>query len=143
MLAKIQARQEYLGLSLRSLARQLDVSPTLLSPVLNEKRRPSKAMLNRFSSWLRTPVATLGPYCPSALVDQFVNDRASHLAASTLRFYRYKLNPFAMWCEKQEIGDVRDIERNNISNFLCSYVREDHEYLGHSTPVESSYFTKR
>ena len=118
MLANIQSRQEHLGLSLRSLAKQLEVSPTLLSLVLSGKRKPSKAMLNRFSSWLRTPVATLGPYCPSALVDQFVNDRASHLAASTLGFYRFKLNPFAMWCEKQRIGDVRDIQRANISEFL-------------------------
>jgi len=44
MLSKIKARQEYIGLSLRSLSKELEVSPTLLSLVLNGKRKPSKPM---------------------------------------------------------------------------------------------------
>jgi transcriptional regulator with XRE-family HTH domain len=98
MLAKVQSRQEYLGLSLRSLAAQIEVSPTLLSLVLSGKRESSEALSRKFSTWLRTPVSSQGSNCPSALVDQFINERASYLAASTLDFYRHKLHPFVMWC---------------------------------------------
>ena len=107
MLTKIRTRQEYLGLSLRNLASQLEVSPTLLSLVLNGKRKPSKGINAKFSSWLRRPVATAGDHCPSGLIDKFIEDRSSHLASSTLEFYRGKLNPFAVWCEKQLITDAR------------------------------------
>jgi integrase/recombinase XerD len=119
MLTKIRSRQENLGLSLRNLAKQLEVSPTLLSLVLSEKREPSKAMSRRLSKWLRTPVATDQAYCPTALVDQFIHDRSSHLAASTLEFYRFKLRPFAVWCEKKQIVDVREVGRANVSEFLA------------------------
>jgi len=123
MLSKIQSRQEYLGLSLRSLATQLEVSPTLLSLVLNGKRESSKVMSKKFSSWLRSPIASQQPNCPSGMVDRFINERASHLAASTLDFYRYKLNPFAVWCEKQHIGDVSSIQRAEVSAFLA-FIRQ-------------------
>ena len=119
MLTKIRSRQAFLGLSLRNLAKQLEVSPTLLSLVLSEKREPSKAMSRRLSKWLRTPIATEQAYCPSALVDQFINDRSSHLAASTLEFYRFKLRPFAVWCEKKQIVDVREVGRANVSEYLA------------------------
>ena len=131
MLTKIRSRQENLGLSLRSFAKQLEVSPTLLSLVLNGKREPSKGMSRRLSKWLRTPVAAQTAHCPSALVDQFVNDRASHLAVSTLGFYRNKLSPFAMWCEKNQIADVREIQRTHVSEFL-SFVRK-----GHARPLNA------
>jgi site-specific recombinase XerD len=131
MLTKIRSRQENLGLSLRNLAKQLEVSPTLLSLVLNEKREPSKALSRKLSKWLRTPVATQMAHCPTALVDQFVNDKASHLAVSTLEFYRNKLGPFAMWCEMKRISDVREIQRTDISEFL-SFVRK-----GHTRPLNA------
>jgi transcriptional regulator with XRE-family HTH domain len=101
MLTKIRTRQEYLGLLLRELSKQLEVSPTLLSLVLNGKRKPSKTMMRKLISWLRRPVATDLEYCPSGLIDKFIEDRSSHLASSTLDFYRGKLHPFAVWCEKQ------------------------------------------
>lgn len=123
MLTKIRTRQEYLGLSLRGLAKQLEVSPTSLSFVLNGKREPSKVMRKKLSSWLRTPVATQGAHCPSALVDQFIDERSSHLAVSTLDFYRGKLRPFAVWCESHQISDVRVVQRANVSEFLA-FVRK-------------------
>ena len=64
MLTKIRSRQENLGLSLRGLAKQLEVSPTLLSLVLSGKRKPSKALSQKLSKWLlRTPVATQMAHC--------------------------------------------------------------------------------
>ncbi|WFG36530.1 tyrosine-type recombinase/integrase [Candidatus Lucifugimonas marina] len=119
MLKKIRTRQEYLGLSLRNLASQFEVSPALLSLVLNGKRKPSKAMTRKLASWLRRPVATDLDHCPSSLIDKFIEDRSSHLASSTLEFYRGKLHPFAVWCEKHQISDVREIQRANISAFLA------------------------
>ena len=73
MLSKIKARQEYIGLSLRSLSKELEVSPTLLSLVLNGKREPSKAMRKKLSSWLKTPVSTHTAHCPWALLNLFIN----------------------------------------------------------------------
>ena len=129
MLTKIRARQQNLGLSLRNLAKQLEVSPTLLSLVLNGKREPSKAMSRKLSRWLRTPVAVDGTHCPSGLVNQFINERASHLAPSTLGFYRQKLEPFAVWCEKHHLVDIREIERANVSEFL-SFIRVGRNRVG-------------
>ena len=49
MLSKIRSRQEYIGLSLRSLSKELEVSPTLLSLVLNGKCELSKPMWKKLS----------------------------------------------------------------------------------------------
>ena len=64
-------------------------------------------------------MATELEYCPSGLIDKFIEDRSSHLASSTLEFYRGKLHPFAAWCEKQKISDAREIQRTNIAAFLA------------------------
>jgi len=73
MLSKIKVRQEYTGLSLRFLSKELEVSATSLSLVLNGKREPSKAMRKKLSSWLKTPVSTQTAHCPWALLDLFIN----------------------------------------------------------------------
>ena len=129
MLTKIQSRQEYLGLSLRSLAKQLKVSPALLSLVLNGKREPSSAMVNKLSKWLATPVATEAGSCPSRLIDQFIDERASYLAPSTIDFYRKYLNPYAVWCENRRIQDIRCVERTDISEYL-SFIRRGRSRTG-------------
>jgi transcriptional regulator with XRE-family HTH domain len=123
MLSKIKVRQEYICLSLRSLSKELEVSPTLLSLVLNGKREPSKAMRKKLSSWLKMPVTTQSAYFPSALLDLFINVCSLHLAISTLDFYRGKLHPFAVWCESQQIKDVRMVRRANVSELLA-FVRK-------------------
>ena len=51
MLEKLEARQQRLNLSLRALAIELSVSPTLLSLVLNRKRRPSKKLRLIIQRW--------------------------------------------------------------------------------------------
>jgi len=51
MLEKLEARQQRLKLSLRALAIELSVSPTLLSLVLNRKRRPSKKLQLIIQRW--------------------------------------------------------------------------------------------
>jgi site-specific recombinase XerD len=52
------------------------------------------------------------------LYTRFISEREAHLSPRTISFYREKLSPFITWCESNEIGDVRDIERNHITGFL-------------------------
>ena len=80
MFSKIQSRQDYLGLSLRSLAMQLEVSQISPSLALNGKRESNKPMRKKFSSWLRSPIASQQTNCAPALVDHFINEIASHFA---------------------------------------------------------------
>ena len=57
MLEEITTRQLKLGLLTRKLAQQLDVSPTLLSLVLNKKRQASNDLTGRIRRWMNTPIA--------------------------------------------------------------------------------------
>jgi len=122
MLEQIDSRRISLGLSVRQLALELSVAPSLISMVLNGHRSPSKRLTRTFKRWLRTPANGLPDTHPAQLLRQFLEDRNSHLAPSTVQFYRSKLEPFAVWCEKQRIVDVRDIQRAHITEFL-SFIR--------------------
>ena len=70
-----------IGIFRTVLAIQLEVSQTSLCRVLNGKRESSKPMRKKLSSWLRSPIASQQHNCASALVDRFINERASHFAA--------------------------------------------------------------
>ena len=58
MLEEISVRQQKLGLSTRKFAEQLDVSPTLLSLVLNKKRAISGDLTVRIRRWFNTLALT-------------------------------------------------------------------------------------
>ena len=131
MLQQVDSRRISLGLSVRQLAIQLSVPPSLLSMVLNGHRNPSKRFTSTLKKWLQTPITDLSDHHPSEVLRQFIADRSSHLANGTLHFYRNKLEPFAIWCESQQISDVREIRRSNVSAFL-SHVRK-----GRSQPARS------
>ena len=45
------------------------------------------------------------------------------MAASTVQFYKGKLEPFVMWCDKRQVSDVRVVQRADVSAFL-SHVRK-------------------
>ena len=67
MLEEITKRQLRLGLSTRKLAQQLDVSPTLLSLVLNNKRPTSSDLTGRIRRWLNTPMVDGGHNHPNTV----------------------------------------------------------------------------
>lgn len=81
-------RKKKLGLSTRRLAAQLDISPTLLSLVLNGKRGVSQDLADRMARWLATPMASGGPKHPSTVYKAFMAERASFVSVETIRYYR-------------------------------------------------------
>ena len=113
MLEKVDYRRISLGLSVRQLAKQLEVSPSLLSMALNGKRVPSKEFTRSLKKWLRTPAVGISERHPAKLIQRFIDERSAHLADGTIQFYRQKLLPFALWCEKSRIADIRDVDRNH------------------------------
>jgi integrase/recombinase XerD len=123
MLQQIDSRRISLCLSVRQLAIQLSVPPSLLSMVLNGHRNPSKKFTITLQKWLQAPAEGLSEHHPAELLRQFIADRSSHLAPSTVQFYKGKLVPFVMWCEKRQISDVRVVQRADVSAFL-SHVRK-------------------
>jgi site-specific recombinase XerC len=122
MLEEIATRQQKLGLSTRKLAHQLDISPTLLSLVLNKKRATSGDLTVRFKRWLNTPMADGGHNHPNTVYKEFMAERASFVSRETIRYYTEKLEPFILWCEKHAFTDMTLIERSTIGTFLA-YIR--------------------
>ena len=71
MLDKVQSRLDIHQISTRQLARDLEVSPSLLSMVLTGQRTPSKQMYRKFDTWLKTPLSTK-VFTPAATYRQFI-----------------------------------------------------------------------
>ena len=120
MLERLEQRQTRIGLSGRALARELDVSQTLLSLVLGRKRPPSKRLRSAMRKWLAVPIQVGSDVAPGTVYGRFIAERQSHMSPGTLVFYREKLAPFALWCESNGIDDVREIRRDQIGSFLSS-----------------------
>jgi site-specific recombinase XerD len=118
MLVQIVQRQKKLGLSTRKLAANLEVSPALLSLVINGKRGPSKQVLDRMARWLATPMVSGGDTHPTTVYKEFMAERSSFVSPATLTFYREKLEPFFLWCEKHDHNDITTISRSTIGEFL-------------------------
>ena len=135
MLEEITKRQLRLGLSTRKLAQQLDVSPTLLSLVLNKKRPASSDLAGRIRRWMNTPMADGGHNHPNTVYKEFMAERASFVSSETLRYYTEKLEPFILWCEKNEFADMTHIERSTIGSFLA-YIRLGRRKHG-NTPLSN------
>ena len=132
MLNEIASRKQKLGLSTRRLAQQLEVSPALLSLVLNEKRAISGDLKGRIRRWLNTPMANGGYNHPNTVYKEFMAERASFVSTETLRYYREKLEPFILWCEKRDLADITQMDRGTIGEFLA-YVRKGRRKYGNST----------
>jgi len=118
MLDQIVQRQEKLGLSTRKLAAYLEVSPALLSLVINGKRGASKQVLDRMARWLATPMVSGGDTHPTTVYREFMAERSSFVSPATLRYYKEKLDPFFLWCEKYDHNDITTIRRSTIGEFL-------------------------
>src|SRR4051794_25019929 len=56
---RLKGLRQQAGLSLRELARQADVSPSLISQIENAKSRPSVSTLYTFARLLKVPVNEL------------------------------------------------------------------------------------
>ncbi|MDA1279622.1 MAG: tyrosine-type recombinase/integrase [Chloroflexi bacterium] len=123
MLDQTVHRQRKLDLSTRKLAEQLEVSPALLSLLLNGKRGVSKDLADRMARWLATPMVSGGPKHPATVYKAFVAERASFVSLETIRYYKEKLEPFILWCEKQNLSDITLIKRTSIGEFL-TFIRK-------------------
>lgn len=123
MLQNIIARQHSLNISTRSLAKQLEVSPSTLSELLNAKRPPSAKLKKKLDRWLKSPIATGGENHPNTIYKSFIAERSGFVSQETLRYYKEKLEPFILWCEKQDHSDITMIDRTVIGDFLA-YVRK-------------------
>ncbi len=77
MLDQTVYRQKKIGLATRKLAEQFEVSPTLLSLVLNGERGVSKDLVDRMARWLTTPMVSGGPKHPTTVFKEFMVERAS------------------------------------------------------------------
>lgn len=64
MLAKLEQRKDRLGISLRSLAAELGISPTLLSLVMNGRRKPSKGLSTAIRRWFSQAYRHKPSQCP-------------------------------------------------------------------------------
>jgi len=56
---------------------------------------------------------------PNTIYREFMAERASFVSIETLRYYREKLEPFILWCEKQSLADITQIDRGSIGDFLA------------------------
>lgn len=117
MLDKVQSRLLIHGISTRQLARDLEVSPSLLSMVLTGNRKPSKLIRRKLRQWLGIPLSKQ-VLTPAAIYRQFITEKQSQLAPLTIKFYEAKLRPFALWSEQYPIPDVRDTSRSHIAEFI-------------------------
>ena len=115
---KLLARQTALGFSTRRLAKEVGLSPSMLSMVINGKRQPSSATRRAIAKWLRTPVS-FGDNSPGLAFRQFIAEKRAQLSPLTVSFYEAKLEPFVLWCENNEISDVRRVTRGLVSEFLA------------------------
>jgi len=78
-------RKQSLSLSTRGLARQLDVSPYLLSETLTGKRTIGRSLSKKFRRWLNSAIAIGGQNHPNTVYRIFMAERASFVSAETMR----------------------------------------------------------
>ena len=116
--AKLFAHQTALGFSTRRLAKEVGLSPSILSMVINGNRQPSSATRRAIAKWLRTPVS-FGANSSGLTFRQFIAENRVQLSPLTVSFYEAKLGPFVFWCENNEISDVRRVTRGLVSEFLA------------------------
>jgi len=119
MLIDVLNRQKKLGLSTRKLAKQLEVSASLLSQVITGNRQISKNMADRMARWLATPMVSGGDNHPTTVYKNFMAERSSFVSPATMKYYKEKLSPFLVWCEDNELNDMSRIGREQIGQFLA------------------------
>lgn len=68
--------------------------------------------------WLDTPLVIGGSESPSAVYEAFIDEKTSQVAPLTVKFYKAKLSPFIVWCERQGLSVAPEITRQEIASFL-------------------------
>ena len=118
MLRKVDRRRKAAGLSIRGLARELEISHSLLSLVFSGRRNASKGLRARFKAGMASPLPGEPEYSPRRVFQRFLEEKQSQLAPRTVEFYEDKLRPFVTWCESQFVSDVRRLDRQHAIQFL-------------------------
>ena len=118
MLEQVLTRKQALNVSTRGLAKQLEVSPSLLSETLTGKRALSRPLSKKLRQWLNSAIAIGGAHHPNTVYRHFMDERASFVSTETMRYYKEKLEPFILWCEKRDIADITLMKRAAIGEFL-------------------------
>ena len=75
MLRKVDLRRKAAGLSIRGLARELEISHSLLSMVLSGRRNVSKSLRAKLEAWLVTPRPGESEYSPRSVLQRFLEER--------------------------------------------------------------------
>ena len=93
--------------------------------IAGSRRAPQAVQRLRKSlrGWLDTPVAIGAPTAPSTIYRAFISEKTSQAAPLTVKFYKAKPVPFAVWCEHQGLAHVEAITRTDVSMFL-GYIRK-------------------
>jgi len=120
MLRNVDRRRKAAGLSIRGLARELEISHSLLSLVLSGRRNASKGLRAKLEAWMVTPLPGEAEYSPRSVLQRFLEEKQSQLAPRTVEFYEAKLRPFVTWCDGQFLSDVRRLDREHSIQFLTT-----------------------
>ena len=54
---------------------------------------------------------------PSDAIEMYLADRRGELRAASLESHHYRLTPFAQWCDRQGIDDLRDVSGRDLHAF--------------------------
>jgi transcriptional regulator with XRE-family HTH domain len=110
MLSKVDRRRKAAGLSIRGLAKDLEISHSLLSLVLSGRRNASKGLRAKMEAWKVSPIPGESEYSPRSVLQHFLEEKQFQLTPKTVEFYEAKLRPFIR--EPQDTGDnIRTRER--------------------------------
>ena len=118
MLRNVDRRRKASGLSIRGLARELEISHSLLSLVLSGRRNASTGLRAKLEAWMASPLPGESEYRPRGVLQRFLEEKQSQLAPRTVEFYEAKLRSCAAWCESQFVSDVRRLDRQHAIKFL-------------------------
>jgi site-specific recombinase XerD len=129
MLRNVDRRRKASGLSIRGLARDLEISHSLLSLVLSGRRNASKGLRAKLEAWMASPLPGESEYSPRGVLQRFLEEKQSQLAPRTVEFYEAKLRPFVTWFESQYVSDVRRIDRHHAIQFL-GHIRKGRRRIG-------------
>jgi integrase/recombinase XerD len=116
--SELQARQKELGLSIRSLARELGVSHAYLVMLFQGKRPLTPEVGKAAERFLReTGLQGDQKGRVEAALDSFIHS-SSHRSPKTIETLKERLTPFRDYLEGHGIANPLDITREHIDGFL-------------------------
>jgi transcriptional regulator with XRE-family HTH domain len=91
MLRNVDRRRKAAGLSIRGLAKELEISHSLLSLVLSGRRNASKGLRAKFETWMVTPLPGESEYSPRSVLQLMhkrplrISNRQSYITGRRIR----------------------------------------------------------